>query len=290
MAQVLYQRNIITHLRSFLAMIKKELLVVLRYPLNFFGQFISIIFWVLIFFYATIPFQSPTATPGQSDIFVGSILWGSILFFLLSDAIWAIGMSIFWEQRTGTLEQLFLAPVKQWLMLIARSIRSLLTNSFVILWMIAIVYALTGFLIIVNPLLGIYILIISIISFLGFGFMYAALVIWIKQPHMISNILQFIFLILCAMFFPFSVLPSQILIISRLIPFSYNVDAFRAAMMGHTPELITDNIQIIGYFLSPLEFELLLLHIFAIVFLVIGSLTYRYTVNNALKQGTLGAH
>ena len=287
---ILYKRTILSHLKSFFAMIKKEFLIVIRYPLNFFGQFVSTIFWILIFVFAVIPYAGPNGNGNSMYLFTGSILWGSTMFFMFSDAIWAIGMSIFWEQRTGTLEQIFLAPVKQWLILIARGIRATIVDSVIILWMILMIYSFTGFFVAVNPLIGLYILILSIITFLGFGFMYAALVIWIKQPHMISNVLQFVFLILCAMFFPFSVLPPQILVVSKLIPFSYNVDAFRAAMLGLQPELLPSKMILLGFEFSAMELELIILHISTVSFVLIGFWLYRYAVKVASKRGTLGFH
>ena len=255
-------------------MVKKEFKVMTRYPINFFGGFIQIFFLILIFIYSMLPFSAgKEGLPGGQ-----SLMWGSILFFFTSDALWAIGTSIRWEQVTGTLEQLYLTPSKQWLILLARGLRSYIIDFPMVLWLILVVYLITGYFEASNPILGIYILILCLIGLTGLGYAYAGAVLVLKRTaNLFTNILQFVFLIFCAMFFPFKSLPQVVLTISKLIPVSYMVDSFRSTMMGRTPELLEAQIRLLGFKLSPMAQELLIVHLLAIILPIIGFKIYKHT-------------
>ncbi len=275
------------HLYSFLAMVKKEFKILTRYPLNFIGGFIQVFFLILMFLYSMIPFSS-----GSESLSSGpALLWGSMFFFFVSDSLWAIGTSVRWEQVSGTLEQLYLTPSKQWLILLARGLRSYLVDLPLVLWLILVVYMVTGYFEAKNPLLGVYILLLSIAGLTGLGYAYAGMVLALKRTaNLFTNMFQFIFLIFCAMFFPFKALPEKVLAVSRLIPISYMVDCFRSVMTGSNPELITGAVRVVGFTFTPLFFELVIVHLMAIVLPVVGFKLYNRMIKKALREGTLGQY
>jgi len=268
-------------------MIKKEFKILTRYPLNFIGGFIQVFFLILMFLYSMLPFSAGSeGIPGSE-----SLLWGSMFFFFVSDALWAIGTSVRWEQVSGTLEQLYLTPSKQWLILLARGLRSYLIDLPLVLWLLLVVYLVTGYFEAANPLLGIYILVLSLIGLTGLGYAYAGAVLALKRTaNLFTNMFQFILLIFCAMFFPFRALPKSILTVSKLIPISYMVDSFRSIMTGESPELINANIRLIGFNLKPLYFELLIVHLMALILPIAGFKLYNWMIEKALKEGTLGQY
>lgn len=275
------------HIRSFFAMVKKEFKILTRYPLNFIGGFIQVFFLILMFLYSMIPFSSNSGSlPGGP-----ALLWGSMFFFFVSDSLWAIGTSVRWEQVSGTLEQLYLTPSKQWLILLARGLRSYLVDLPLVLWLILVVYLVTGYFEARNPLLGVYVLVLSIVALTGLGYAYAGMVLALKRTaNLFTNMFQFVLLIFCAMFFPFKALPGKVLFVSRLIPISYMVDCFRSVMTGDSPELINANIRLIGFNLKPLYFELLIVHLMALILPIAGFKLYNWMIEKALKEGTLGQY
>jgi ABC-type multidrug transport system permease subunit len=96
-----------------------------------------------------------------------------------------------------------------------------------------------------------------------------------------ANALQFVFMGLCAMLFPFSVLPHQVLLVSRAIPLSYCVDAFRSTLMGYPegfPELL------------PIETEVVIVTVFGLVMPVLGYGLYKIAEKHARVRGTLGEY
>ena len=145
----------------------------------------------------------------------------------------------------------------------------------------------TGEFIARNILLSSYIIAISIIGFIGFGYIYAGMVIHMKRSGLISNLVQFVLMIFGAVFYPFSALPENILVISKIIPFSYYIDAFRASIIGIEPELITKPLELGGITLQPLLVELIIIHVFSAIFFLVGILVYKKSVIKAKKEGTL---
>ena len=80
------------------------------------------------------------------------------------------------------------------------------------------------------------------------------------------------------MFFPFSALPPFILAISRLIPLSYAVDAFRSTLMGYPPGFPE---------LAPIGAEMVIVTSFGLLMPVLGYYLYRRAENHARRSGSL---
>ena len=94
-----------------------------------------------------------------------------------------------------------------------------------------------------------------------------------------ANITQFGFMLLCAMMYPFSVLPDIVVDYgSRWVPLSYSVDAFRSVLMGRTPELL------------PLETEIIIVVIFGLVMPVVGYLLFKWQEKVVREKGTLSEY
>jgi ABC-2 type transport system permease protein len=131
----------------------------------------------------------------------------------------------------------------------------------------------------VNLSLGLIILILSLFVCFGFAFGFAGLALRYKESmNTLTNFLQLVFMVVCAMFFPFSALPEVIQWISRLIPLSYCVDLFRMTMIGGTPELL------------PFEIEFLIIFLSAIILPILGILFFRRTVQKAKQEGNLAEY
>jgi ABC-type polysaccharide/polyol phosphate export permease len=146
----------------------------------------------------------------------------------------------------------------------------------------ALMAAMIGRLPVQNPLQGLYVLALSLAGTFGIGFAFAALTLRIKESaQTLANLLQFIFLILCANFFPFSALPPFLYNLARFIPMAYSVDAFRSALMGFPP----------GYpELAPFPVEVAIITIFGILMPFVGYALYRRAEVQARRQGSLSAY
>ena len=266
-------------------MCKKQLIVMTRYPVNFvasFGQVFLLVFMIVI---ATTLFSSNAGTSentGGGNLFGGTIMFGFILFMFLSDTLWTIGYNIRWEQVQGTLESLYLSPASKFMSLLSRVSISLVWTGLNCAAALLFVTYMTGGLPYNNIGFAVYLLVFSLSGTFGMGFAFAAFTMVAKQSaNLAANALQFVFMGLCAMFFPFSVLPEKVLVISKVIPLSYCVDAFRSTLMGYPegfPELL------------PIETEVVIVTVFGLVMPVIGYGLYRVAERRAKNRGTLGEY
>jgi ABC-type multidrug transport system permease subunit len=113
----------------------------------------------------------------------------------------------------------------------------------------------------------------------GVGFIFACYHLLVGEPaSSTGNVIEFATLFLCAMFFPFQALPSPIRAISRLVPLSYCVDAFRSALLGFPPGFPE---------LAPFEVELAIAAAFGILTPLFSYAVFRWTMDRMRKMGRL---
>lgn len=285
-SQLAEDPRLTTKLSTFWAMVRKELTILARYPVEFVASFGRVFLMVAILTLAGSTFspqsanQVPQGEPAVSYI-SGVVVYGFVLFMFLSDTLWTIGYNIRREQIQGTLEQLYLSPSSKFASMVSRVVNSLLWTGLLSITAGAIMVAMIGRLPVENPLLGLYVFVLVLAGTFGVGFAFAALTLRLKESaHTLANVLQFVFLILCAYFFPFAALPSLLRTFSYFIPLAYGVDAFRSVLMGFPPGFPE---------LVPFEIELVIVTLFGIGMPILGYLLYRRAELHARKEGGLAA-
>lgn len=265
---------------TFTAMVKKELIILTRYPVNFVASFAQVFFIVAIFTLAGLAFSRDGASGSTSS---GIVVYGFVLFMFLSDTLWTIGFNIRNEQRQGTLEQLYLSPASKFASLISRVTNLLVWTGLMVSAAVLFMRAMLGGNLPAHNLgLALFILVLSLSGTFGIGFAFAALTLRIREAaNTMTTLLQFGFMIFSAMFFPFSALPDWLLVISRLIPVSYSVDAFRSTLLGY-PEGFPE--------LAPINTEITIIALFGLLMPIIGFYLYRLAEIRARKTGSLGEY
>lgn len=270
-------------LSTFGAMIRKEFTIMLRYPVEFVASFMQIFVIIVVLTFAGLMFApgglESSATTSTTS---GVVAYGFILFMFVSDTLWSIGWNVRREQKQGTLEQLYLSPASKYANLAARVTIVLFWTGLLSILALGIMSLILGELPFENGWLGLYILLMSLLGTFGIGFAFAALTLRIKDSaQTLVNLIQFAFMVFCAPFFPFKALPPTVLTISKLIPLSYSVDAFRSTLGGYPagfPEL------------APIETELVIVTVFGIIMPVLGLWLYRRAEDRARKRGSLSEY
>ncbi len=263
---------------AFWAMVKKELIVLARYPVQFVTSFAQVFLIIAIFSLAATMFMSG-GRDTANDTTAGVTVYGFFLFIFLSDTLWSIGVNVRREQTQGTLEQLYLSPASKFANLVSRVANLLIWTGTLAIVGMAGMTAILGELPIKNPALGLYLLVLSLSGTFGVGFAFAALTLRIKETAItVANLMQFAFLILCANFFPFSALPEPVRAVSRLIPLAYSVDAFRSTLMGYPPGFPE---------LAPIEVEIWIVTLFGLFMPLLGYWLYRRAEDHARRVGSL---
>lgn len=262
---------------TFWAMVHKELIVLSRYPVQFVTSFAQVFVTIAVFSLAGTMF-SPGGE-GASSTTSGVVVYGFILFIFMSDTLWSIGVNVRREQVQGTLEQLYLSPASKFTNLVSRVTNLLIwTGSLSVVGMFGM-RSILGSFPAENIGLGILILLLALSGTFGVGFAFAALTLRIKETaNTLANLMQFAFLILTANFFPFAALPEPVQWVSRAIPLSYAVDAFRSTLMGYPPGFPE---------LAPIEVEITIIAVFAVVMPLLGYWLYRRAEDHARRTGSL---
>jgi ABC-2 type transport system permease protein len=265
---------------TFISMVRKELIIMARYPVEFVASFGQVFLIVAVFTLAGSTFtRGIGGNAGSSGDYTGIVIYGFILFLFLSDTLWNIGYNVRREQIQGTLEQLYLSPASKFASLVSRVVNILIWTGLLSLTGMWVMVKILGSLPLHNLGLGLYLFVFSLLGTFGVGFAFAALTLRIKETaNTLANFLQFGLLILCANFFPFSALPEPVLYISRLIPLSYCVDAFRSTLMGYPPGFPE---------LAPIGIEIVIVTAFGLLMPILGYLFYRKSEIYARKRGSL---
>jgi ABC-2 type transport system permease protein len=267
---------------AFAAMVRKEFTIMLRYPVEFVASFGQIFLIIIILTLAASMFAAGGLQSEAGSQSAGVVVYGFILFLYLSDTLWGIGYNVRREQKQGTLEQLYLSPASKFASLASRVTVTLFWTGLLSLAAALLMSAMLGRLPFENVPLGFYILAMSLLGTFGTGFAFAALTLRVKETgQTLANLFQFAFMVFCAPFFPFAVLPDFLRMISRLIPLSYSVDAFRSTMMGYPPGFPE---------LAPIGVELVIVTLFGLLMPLLGFWLYRREENRARMRGHLSEY
>lgn len=266
----------------FLAMVRKQLIVMTRYPVEFFSSFAQIFFMILLFTFAAIMFEPTGAgeTTGALPTGGGAIMiYGFVLFMFVSDTLWAIGYNIREEQYQGTLESLYLTPASKFASLVSRVTMIVVWTGLLTIAAVLFVQVFLGRLPFHNLGLAALLLVFSLSGTFGLGFMFAAYTLMVKESaQTAANFLQFVLMILGGMFFPFRALPELLLWGSRVLPLSYAVDAFRSTLMGYPPGFPE---------LAPIEIEIPIVIAFGVLGPLVGYGAYQWAEHRARVVGSL---
>ncbi len=262
---------------TFWAMVRKELTVLSRYPVDFIASFFQLFIIVAIFTLAGLTFsETGQATEGTS----GVVVYGFIMFMFVSDTLWTIGFNVRHEQVQGTLEQLYLSPASKFASLIARVTHLLIWTSLLSLMSALIMKAMLGSLPVYNLGRALFFLVFILLGTFGIGFAFAALTLRVKETaNSLANLFQFAFMILGACFFPFGALPEWMQSISRLLPPAHGVDLFRSTLMNYPPGFPE---------LASVQTETTVVIVFGLVMPVLGYWLFRRAEHHAREKGSLG--
>ncbi len=264
---------------TFTAMVRKELLILARYPIEFVASFGQVLAIIIVFTLAGLTFSS---TGKGNEATAGIVSYGFLLYLFLNDTLWTVGFHVREEQVQGTLEQLYLSPASKFASLVARVIHLLLWTSLLGVLAVFVMSLLLGGIPLNNISLAIGILLLNLMGTFGLGFAFAALTLHLRQTaETLINFFQFAYIILGAVFFPFSALPGWMQTISKLIPLSYGVDLFRSTLMGYPPGFPE---------LAPLEVEFMIVLLFGLLMPFLGFYLYRRAERRAREKGTLSQY
>jgi ABC-2 type transport system permease protein len=184
--------------------------------------------WGILFPFAFI-LAFAIRNPGDLRALVPGLLALTILFGTSSmEAI-----VIVFERRIGSLERLFLAPLRLPALLAGKLLGGMafgLTVTLVVLVVSIIIFGSTG----TNWLMLILALLLSATAFSAMGAFISVAVKEVFEAQTLANFFRFPMMFLGGVFVPLASMPAWLQGIARLFPLTYSVEALRAALSGGT--------------------------------------------------------
>lgn len=249
------------------ANVRKVGIELLRYLPNTVSMFVTFYAIFLLLFLGVQLVGSPESAEASTQYVIVSV----VLWFLSLMAMQGIGWEITTEATRGTLEQLYMSPVGAWRILLSRMVGAVLANGVVIgaMLLVSMLSARTWLSFDLLTLLPL--LLLTLVSMLGVGFMVAGLALVFKQIQAFLQIAQFIFFALVSV--PVTLSPWL-----ELLPVMRGSSMLREAM--------TQGVTLGGF--SPWGWGLLAAN--AAAYLALGIALYKLAERRAMRRGLLGQY
>lgn len=223
-----------SYLTDIRTLIYKEKIVMSRYPVRILANTFFPIFFVLIFTFTSLLFVDPSNSQEISQL-SGRMFAGVVIYVFLNSGS-DLSQSIIDEQQQGTIESLYLAPVSKYLNVVAII---LIRFAFVLLTLVPYYYFMVNILgkfELHNLGLATLFLICAIFQIAAFGIFFAGFTLRAKElAPRLAFFITFLIMIFAGIFVPFEALGNRMIIISYLLPFSYSMDGFSAALLDTKP-------------------------------------------------------
>jgi ABC-2 type transport system permease protein len=267
-------------LKQIFSFLRKDFLIETSYKFAFITGLLHAFIGILTFFFIDKLFGH-TMTPHLETFQTGyfSYVFLSMAFFNYAGAgLGSFANKIREEQYQGTLEAVLSTPIKIPTFLISLSIWNFLYATFEL-----IVYVALGLFIFkidisnINPISALTVFSLSIITFSAMGILSASFVIMFKRGNPIAWIFSASEGLLAGIFFPISVLPSFLQVLSKFIPLTYSIRALELSVYR-------------GYSVYALKNEILFLILFSITLLPLSIMFFKYSLEKTSKNGQLGTY
>jgi ABC-2 type transport system permease protein len=271
-----------SYLNAMYVIARKDWKIYWRYPFNAVTSVLQPIIWLAPVFFLGKAFSQDgqalgfAAYSGSTDYMSFLILSASISNFI-SAVFWGMGYSLKNDMDAGVLESNWMMPIPRLLMLVGRTLNNLLITSITSGAMIALSALIFGFRPTGNLGAALLTLLPMLLGLYGFGFAFAALVMFVREADTMVDMGQFLVDLFSGSQFPVKVLPKWLLPISLSIPLTYGFDAVRGLLLQTTTIL-------------PINQEIILLLVFMLVMIVLGIAAFRALERKVRTRGTLGQY
>ena len=278
----LSQPNLRTQLRALYVIAIKDWKIFWRYPLNAVSQIFQPIIWITPVYFMGKAFSVNgqalgfAAYSGTAD-YMSFILLGTVLTNFILTVFWGMGYALKNDMDAGVLESNWLTPVPRLLILVGRTLSSLLVTVITSAIMLAISAALFGFHPSGSALAAFLTAIPMLIGLYGFGFAFAALVLLMREANTLVDVSSFLVQGFSGTNFPVKSLPTWLIPIALILPLTYGLDAVRGFLLQSET-------------LLPIPTEIVILIVFMFGMLWFGAWVFNRVERRVRMLGTLGQH
>ncbi|WP_456396835.1 ABC transporter permease [Thermococcus sp.] len=233
---------------AIIAVIEKEFRMFFRYPLRVFSSIlVGIVFLLQFVFFGQAVLGGRYSQLLASSTGIGDYptyaLVGYVLWWLSVSPMEAYVWGIRRELQRGTFETNIAAPVRITELLLGIALSWLIMDSL----LMTVVFAFGALIFHISITLSILlrslpVLMLSFLAFLGFGFIFAGLVMMLKHIGPFAQIFEFSMLFFSGIFFPLGVMPGIVVEFSKILPLTHSVSAIRGIFIGKSYSEIAPSI------------------------------------------------
>jgi len=259
---------------------KKNMKFLMAYPVIF-------VFWAFFPIFWFIPFilQGQAFVGGLQSVsfglvagteeYIPFIVIGAILNSYVNTLLYGVGESIRREALQGTLDYVFAAPTNKAFVLIGKALSESVSSTIFALSQFTISILLFGMTITVGVILPVFFIVILLVMGLyGLSLVLAAISLWFKQSHDVSETIGYVFYVFSPVRYPIESLPGWAQVIGKLIPLTYALIIVRSIMLIGTP-------------LTAMYFEILMLLVIDAVLIFAGFYMFNWMENKTKRSGTI---
>ncbi len=250
------------------------------YRLAFLLDISAILFTVALFYFLG-GYVGP-ALEGRAELhgrgYFGFVLVGIALYHYMGTLLAAFSQAVREGQTEGTLEALLTTPLGAVELAfypgLYALVRALLHGAayFLCAWLL-FGLGLGG----ADLPAALLVLFLATLAFAGLGVLSAGFVMIFKRGDPVVFFLTSLSGLFGGVYFPAAALPERLELLSNLIPLTFALKALRSALFS-------------GAGIIELKREILVLFLFAALFLAAGTLFWRFALGLARKEGTLGQY
>ena len=213
----------------------------------------------------------------QTANFAGFLLIGGGTFLLVTRAFWGFGHWIRQEMFGGTLEILYLAPASMAAILAGVALAFMLYSALIFVGAMVIGALLFQIVFQTNQLaIALVFLIVGLPPIYGLALLYGALVLRLKETDAFIQIAQWVITLLMGVYFPITLFPVVLKMISLLFPPTWLTQGLRSALLD------------VPYLSSSWLIDFGILLLFCLVGPILGYLLFARTENTLRANSGLG--
>lgn len=274
--------NVGSHIHALNAIVRKDWKHYWRYPLNAVSTIFQPVIWLTPAYFMGQAFSVNgralgfEAYSGTAD-YMSFILLGTVLTNFINAVFWGMGYALKNDMDSGVMESNWLTPIPRLLILTGRSITNLIVTTVTSSIMLVAAALLFGFRVSGDVLNAFIPVIPMMLGLYGFGFIFAAVVLIMREANTLVDVSSFLVGIFSGTNFPVNALPKWLLPVSLALPLTYGMDAVRGYLLKTTT-------------LLPIPWEIALLVVFMVIMLWSGVWAFNALERRVRQIGTLGQH
>jgi len=253
-----------------------------RYPLNVITTIFQPLIWLTPVYFMGQAFSVNgkaygfSAYSGSTD-YMSFVLVGMVLSNFVMTVFWNMGFALKWDMDTGVLESNWLTPTSRPILLIGRTLTSLLTTSIMSAAMLLLAALVFGFRPTGNIGAAVLSMLPVLIGLYGFGIAFAAVILMMREANTLVDISSYLVNVFSGDQFPVQSLPRWLLPVSLMLPLTYGYDAVRGWMLNTRT-------------LLPIPVEVSMMVVFMFVMVWGGLVVFDRIERKVRQRGTLGQH